>query len=126
MIGLESSGPHSNGYSLVRKIVATKGGDYDELFDGKRKLGDALIEPTRIYVKPVLHLLTQVAVKGIAHITGGGLVENIPRVLPEGLCARIERAQLEAARRSSTGCSATATWTTPRWRARSTAASAWW
>jgi phosphoribosylformylglycinamidine cyclo-ligase len=91
VIGLESSGPHSNGYSLVRKIVATKGGDYDELFDGKRKLGAALIEPTRIYVKPVLHLLTQVAVKGIAHITGGGLVENIPRVIPENLCARIER-----------------------------------
>jgi phosphoribosylformylglycinamidine cyclo-ligase len=91
VIGLESSGPHSNGYSLIRKIVATKGGDYDELFDGKKKLGDALIEPTRIYVKPVLHLLTQVAVKGIAHITGGGLVENIPRVIPENLCARIER-----------------------------------
>jgi phosphoribosylformylglycinamidine cyclo-ligase len=91
VIGLESSGPHSNGYSLIRKIVATKGGDYDELFDGRRKLGEALIEPTRIYVKPVLHLFTQVAVKGIAHITGGGLVENIPRVIPENLCARIER-----------------------------------
>jgi phosphoribosylformylglycinamidine cyclo-ligase len=91
VIGLESSGPHSNGYSLIRKIVATKGGDYEETFDGKRKLGDALIEPTRIYVKPVLHLITKVAVKGMAHITGGGIVENIPRVIPENLCARIER-----------------------------------
>jgi phosphoribosylformylglycinamidine cyclo-ligase len=91
VIGLESSGPHSNGYSLIRKIVATKGGDYDELFDGKKRLGDALIEPTRIYVKPVLHAITKVEVKGIAHITGGGLVENIPRVIPENLCARIER-----------------------------------
>ena len=91
VIGLESSGPHSNGYSLIRKIVATKGGDYEETFDGNRRLGDALIEPTRIYVKPVLHVLTQVTVKGIAHITGGGLVENIPRVVPENLCARIDR-----------------------------------
>ncbi len=92
VIGLESSGPHSNGYSLVRKIVATKGGDYDELFDGRKKLGEALIEPTRIYVKPVLNLIAKTQVKGIAHITGGGLVENIPRVIPEALCARIERA----------------------------------
>ena len=91
VIGLASSGPHSNGYSLIRKVVATSGSDYYESFDDKRTLGEALIEPTRIYVKPVLHLLTQVAVKGIAHITGGGLVENIPRVIPETLCARIER-----------------------------------
>jgi phosphoribosylformylglycinamidine cyclo-ligase len=91
VIGLESSGPHSNGYSLIRKIVATKGGDYDDLFDGKRRLGDALIEPTRIYVRPVLDLLSKVPVHGIAHITGGGLVENIPRVIPAGLCARIDR-----------------------------------
>ena len=91
VIGLESSGPHSNGYSLIRKIVATKGGDYDETFDGKTKLGDALIQPTRIYVKPVLELITKATVKGIAHITGGGLVENIPRVIPELLCARIDR-----------------------------------
>jgi phosphoribosylformylglycinamidine cyclo-ligase len=91
VIGLESSGPHSNGYSLVRKIVATKGGDYDETIDGKQRLGDALIEPTRIYVKPVLDLISKASVRGIAHITGGGLVENIPRVVPEKLCARIER-----------------------------------
>ncbi|APV48257.1 phosphoribosylformylglycinamidine cyclo-ligase [Betaproteobacteria bacterium GR16-43] len=91
IVGLESSGPHSNGYSLVRKIVATQGGDYDDLFDGKTRLGDALIEPTRIYVKAVLDLIGKVPVHGIAHITGGGLVENIPRVIPENLCARVDR-----------------------------------
>jgi phosphoribosylformylglycinamidine cyclo-ligase len=91
VIGLESSGPHSNGYSLVRKIVATKGGDYDETIDGKTRLGDALIEPTRIYVKPMLQLIANASVRGIAHITGGGLVENIPRVIPEKLCARLDK-----------------------------------
>jgi len=90
VIGLESSGPHSNGYSLIRKIVATHGGDYEIPFEG-RTLGEALIEPTRLYVKPVLDLIAKVPVKGIAHITGGGIVENIPRVIPEHLCARIDR-----------------------------------
>ncbi len=91
VIGLESSGPHSNGYSLIRKIVATNGGDYDTMIEGKRRLGDALIEPTRIYVKPMLDLISKATVKGMAHITGGGLLENIPRVLPETLCAQIDR-----------------------------------
>ena len=90
IIGLASSGPHSNGYSLIRKVVATSGSDYYESFDDKRTLGEALIEPTRIYVKPVLDVIGKIAVKGVAHITGGGLTENIPRVLPENTCARLE------------------------------------
>ena len=90
VIGLASSGPHSNGYSLVRKVVAVSGADLYEEFDAGRTLGQALIEPTRIYVKPVLALLGKIAVKGIAHITGGGLTENIPRMLPANACARLE------------------------------------
>jgi phosphoribosylformylglycinamidine cyclo-ligase len=91
VIGLASSGPHSNGYSLVRRVVAVSAADLWENFDGERTLGQALLEPTRIYVKPVLALMAQVPVKGLAHITGGGLTENIPRVLPESACARLER-----------------------------------
>ena len=91
ILGLASSGAHSNGYSLIRRIIATKGVDLSADFHG-RALGDVLLEPTRIYVKPVLKLLKGVAVKGLAHITGGGLVENVPRVLPARLAARIERA----------------------------------
>ncbi|HET9471391.1 MAG TPA: phosphoribosylformylglycinamidine cyclo-ligase [Usitatibacter sp.] len=90
VIGLASSGPHSNGYSLVRKVVAVSAADLYEPFDGARTLGEALLEPTRIYVKPVLAVMERVAVKGLAHITGGGLTENIPRILPQGLCARLE------------------------------------
>jgi phosphoribosylformylglycinamidine cyclo-ligase len=90
VVGLASSGPHSNGYSLVRKVVATSGADYYESFDDKRTLGEALIAPTRIYVKPVLAVMEKIAVKGVAHITGGGLLENIPRVLPHNACARLE------------------------------------
>ena len=90
IIGLASSGPHSNGYSLVRKVIAVSGEDLYESFDSKHTLGEALLEPTRIYVKPVLEALAKVPVKGIAHITGGGLTENIPRVLPENVFARLE------------------------------------
>jgi len=93
VIGLASSGPHSNGYSLVRRVVAVSGADLWEKFDDKRTLGEALLEPTRIYVKPVLKLMEQVPLKGMAHITGGGLLENIPRVLPESACARLERSR---------------------------------
>jgi phosphoribosylformylglycinamidine cyclo-ligase len=93
VIGLASSGPHSNGYSLVRRVVAVSAADLYEKFDAKRTLGEALLEPTRIYVKPVLALMAQVAVKGLAHITGGGLTENIPRVLPANTCARLERSR---------------------------------
>jgi phosphoribosylformylglycinamidine cyclo-ligase len=90
IIGLASSGPHSNGYSLVRKVIAVSGEDLYEAFDDNRTLGETLLTPTRIYVKPVLALLEKVPLKGIAHITGGGLTENIPRVLPENACALLE------------------------------------
>jgi phosphoribosylformylglycinamidine cyclo-ligase len=90
IIGLASSGPHSNGYSLVRKVVAVSGSDLFEPFDEKRTLGQALLEPTRIYVKPVLAAMEKVAVKGLAHITGGGLTENVPRVLQLDVAARID------------------------------------
>jgi phosphoribosylformylglycinamidine cyclo-ligase len=90
VIGLASSGAHSNGYSLVRKIIAVSGADLYESFDENRTLGQALLEPTRIYVKPLLDLLGRVEVKGLAHITGGGLTENIPRVLPGAVAARLD------------------------------------
>jgi phosphoribosylformylglycinamidine cyclo-ligase len=93
VIGLASSGAHSNGYSLVRKVVAVSGADLYEPFDDKRTLGEALLEPTRIYVKPVLALLAKMNVKGLAHITGGGLTENVPRVLPENVSAYLESAR---------------------------------
>ena len=93
VIGLASSGPHSNGYSLIRKVVAVSGADLHEPFDGGRTLGQALLEPTRIYVKPVLDVMARVAIKGLAHITGGGLTENIPRILPAGLAAKLESAR---------------------------------
>ena len=96
VIGLASSGPHSNGYSLVRRVVAVSSSDLYQKFDEKRTLGEALLEPTRIYVKPVLALLGQIPVKGMAHITGGGLTENVPRVLPETTCARLERGRWPA------------------------------
>ena len=89
VLGLASSGIHSNGYSLVRKIIERAAPDLDADFDG-RSLADALMAPTRIYVKPVLGLLEKIAVKGIAHITGGGLVENIPRILADGLTAELD------------------------------------
>jgi phosphoribosylformylglycinamidine cyclo-ligase len=92
LIGLSSSGVHSNGFSLVRKIFgngADKLSTYvDEL---SMTLGEALLAPTRIYVKPVLKLINEVGVNGISHITGGGFYENIPRMLPEGLCAVINK-----------------------------------
>jgi phosphoribosylformylglycinamidine cyclo-ligase len=91
VLGLASSGAHSNGYSLVRRILERAQPDLAADFHG-RTLADALIEPTRIYVKPVLQLLGEVKVKGLAHITGGGLVENVPRVLPDGVRAVLETA----------------------------------
>jgi phosphoribosylformylglycinamidine cyclo-ligase len=90
VIGLASSGAHSNGFSLIRKVIATSSADLYDSFNGTQTLGEALLEPTRIYVKPVLTVLAEVKVKGMAHITGGGLTENIPRVLPEGTCARLD------------------------------------
>lgn len=90
LIGLASSGPHSNGYSLIRKIIARANADLNTELEG-RGLGDWLLEPTRIYVKPLLQLMKDVPVHGLSHITGGGLLENIPRVLPEGTKAVIKR-----------------------------------
>jgi phosphoribosylformylglycinamidine cyclo-ligase len=89
VLGLASSGPHSNGYSLIRKILAVSGASFEQRLDG-RSLIDRLMEPTRIYVKPLLRLLETVPVHAFAHITGGGLTENIPRVLPEGMGVEID------------------------------------
>ena len=91
VLGLASSGAHSNGYSLIRKIIERAQPDMAADFHG-RPLADVLIEPTRIYVKPLLALMAVLPVKGMAHITGGGLVENVPRMLPEHVAARLERA----------------------------------
>jgi phosphoribosylformylglycinamidine cyclo-ligase len=90
IIGLASSGPHSNGYSLIRKLVATAGATAATTLAGST-LFDRLLAPTRIYVKALLALIREVPVHGLAHITGGGLSENIPRVLPAGLEAVLER-----------------------------------
>jgi len=90
VIGLPSSGPHSNGFSLIRRILQISETDPATPLDGI-PLIRRLMEPTRIYVKPVLALIRELPVHGIAHITGGGLVENIPRVLPEGLEVVLER-----------------------------------
>ena len=89
LIGLASSGPHSNGFSLIRKIIDTTGARYDEAV-GDTTLGDALMAPTRIYVKPLLALMQALPVKGMAHITGGGLVDNVPRMLPDAVAARLQ------------------------------------
>jgi phosphoribosylformylglycinamidine cyclo-ligase len=88
IIGIASSGPHSNGYSLIRKIIEKRKADLNAPF-GDTTLGAALLAPTRIYVKPVLRLLERVNVHALCHITGGGLLENIPRVLPQGTVARL-------------------------------------
>jgi len=92
IIGLASSGPHSNGYSLIRRLLATSGATAATRLDGA-PLYDLLLAPTRIYVKSVLALLAEVPVHGIAHITGGGPTGNIPRVLPAGLEAVIDERQ---------------------------------
>jgi phosphoribosylformylglycinamidine cyclo-ligase len=90
VLGLPSSGPHSNGFSLIRKILQVAGADLETSIDG-RSLVDRLMAPTRIYVKPLLNLIAKLPVHGLAHITGGGLVENIPRVVPDGLEVVLER-----------------------------------
>lgn len=88
VLGLASSGAHSNGYSLIRKLIDQSGIDMDADFHGK-PFRDVVMAPTRIYVKPLLKLLATMPVKGMAHITGGGITENIPRVLPTGLTAEV-------------------------------------
>jgi len=92
LIGIASSGVHSNGYSLVRKIVETSGAKLEAPapFSKSQSLGEALLTPTRLYVKSVLRAIKSGGVKGLAHITGGGLTENLPRVLPKGLDAEID------------------------------------
>ncbi|MCQ8105346.1 phosphoribosylformylglycinamidine cyclo-ligase [Methylomonas sp. SURF-2] len=89
LIGIASSGPHSNGYSLIRKIIERSGLALTDTVNGK-PLGETLLTPTRIYVKPLLKLLQSVDVHALAHITGGGITENLPRVLPENLSADIK------------------------------------
>jgi phosphoribosylformylglycinamidine cyclo-ligase len=95
LIGLASSGAHSNGYSLIRRVLerafgAIEPAHFRHDFHG-RPFSEVLLAPTRLYVRPVLDLIRQMPVKGLAHITGGGLIENVPRMLPQGLAARIER-----------------------------------
>jgi phosphoribosylformylglycinamidine cyclo-ligase len=90
VIGLASSGPHSNGYSLIRKLVSVAQADDQTQLDGK-PLFDRLLTPTRIYVKSLLALTKKIDVKGFAHITGGGLTDNIPRVLPDGMEVVLQR-----------------------------------
>ena len=92
VLGLASSGAHSNGYSLVRKIIERSKPDLNAKFDGERTLADVVMAPTRIYVKQVLATMEKVNIKGMAHITGGGLLENVPRVLPENTVAELEKA----------------------------------
>jgi len=89
LIGIGSSGPHSNGYSLIRKVIEVTGADLNTDLEGET-LGARLLAPTRIYVRSVLPLTRALRVHALAHITGGGITENLPRVLPEGTCARVD------------------------------------
>ena len=89
LIGLTSSGPHSNGYSLIRKVIEVSGADLSQAFDGAT-LGERLLEPTQIYVKQLLALHEKIEIHALAHITGGGLLENIPRVMPDNTQAKID------------------------------------
>ena len=97
IIGLASSGIHSNGFSLVRKVFDVENADLMSPIEalGGKSLGEALLEPTKIYVKPVIALLEEVKVKGISHITGGGFYENIPRSIPDGLCAKVNKSSVK-------------------------------
>ena len=94
LIGISSSGPHSNGYSLIRKVVERSGLSYDDAapFSNSESLGEALLTPTRLYSKAALALIKSDLVRGLAHITGGGLTENTPRMCPDHLAPRIDRA----------------------------------
>ena len=97
ILALPSSGVHSNGFSLVRKVFDVENTDLKKKVKalGGKSLGETLLTPTKIYVKPVLALLREVKVKGISHITGGGFYENIPRSIPDGLCAEIDKAAVK-------------------------------
>lgn len=94
VLGLASSGAHSNGYSLIRKVIELTGADLQADFHGA-PLADAVMAPTRIYVKSLLRLMNFVSPHALAHITGGGLLENVPRVLPDGLTCELDRASWE-------------------------------
>ncbi len=97
VIALPSSGVHSNGFSLVRKVFDVEHSDIKSPVEelGGKSIGETLLTPTKIYVKPVLELIEKVTVKGISHITGGGFYENIPRSIPDGLCAKIDKASVK-------------------------------
>ena len=90
IIALSSSGAHSNGFSLIRKLFT----DLNEEYEGKT-VGEYLLTPTKIYVKSIQKLTENIKVNGMAHITGGGLIENVPRIIPEGLCANIEKEKIQ-------------------------------
>ena len=98
MIALPSSGVHSNGFSLVRKVFDVENADIKSPCEalGGRSIGETLLAPTKIYVQPMLRLMEQVTVKAVSHITGGGFYENIPRSLPDGISAKIEKAAVQA------------------------------
>lgn len=96
ILALPSSGIHSNGYSLVRKVFDVEHCDLGKVYDELgQSLGETLLTPTKIYVKPVLAAITAADIRGISHITGGGFYENIPRAIPNGLCAKIEKAAVK-------------------------------
>lgn len=95
IIAIASSGAHSNGFSLVRKIFENYNLKNPVKELGKKSFGETLLTPTKIYVKPILKVLQKVKVKGISHITGGGFYENIPRCIPNGLCAEIEKKNIK-------------------------------
>ena len=90
IIAISSSGPHSNGFSLIRKLFV----DLNEVYENKR-IWEHLLTPTKIYVKSIQKLMESVKINGMAHITGGGLIENVPRTIPEGLCANIDKKKME-------------------------------
>ena len=90
IIAISSSGPHSNGFSLIRKLFV----DLNEVYENKR-IWEHMLTPTKIYVKSIQKLMESVKINGMAHITGGGLIENVPRTIPEGLCANIDRKKIE-------------------------------
>ena len=95
ILALPSTGIHSNGYSLVRKVFDIENADLGRVWDELGKpLGEELLTPTAIYVKPVLAAIAAADVRGVSHITGGGFYENVPRAIPDGLCARIEKAAI--------------------------------
>ena len=90
IIAISSSGAHSNGFSLLRKVFS----NLNEEYEGK-SIGEWLLTPTKIYVNAVQKLMEKIEIKGMAHITGGGLIENVPRTIPEGYCANIDKSKIK-------------------------------